>query len=259
LLGAINSADIGVKATISGDSLSLSSTAGSALQITSSVADQSSSGSLSFTNASLGYTNNVTGADGTIVVDGNTELISSNTVTNMIPGVTFQVLATTTSDSPVQVVIGNYTSGVETAMEAFVSDYNSLLSAMNVQESKDASGNAEPLYGSPTLSLLQQDILGGINASNPNGYLDSISANGLSTISGSMTIQSGTGPTWTFVVGSGTNTTNTYYAGRPDRGHQCRQHRIDAGTDGDRRHQHNQIQRHADLNRQRQRHAFGQY
>jgi len=32
-------------------------------------------------------------------------------------------------------------------VNSFVSDYNSLVSAMNTQEGVDSSGNAEPLFG----------------------------------------------------------------------------------------------------------------
>ena len=85
-------------------------------------------------------------------------------------------------------MIANDNSGVESAMSQFVSDYNSLVSAMNTQEGNDSSGNPEPLFGSPTLSLLQQQILGGLNTSNPNGYLTSISNNTDTTLAGSVSI-----------------------------------------------------------------------
>jgi len=91
----------------------------------------------------------------------------------------------------VQVVIGNYNTGVESTLEQFVSDYNSLVSAINTQEGTDSSGNAEPLFGSPTLTLLQQDILGGINTANPSGYLDAISSSASTTLSGTLTLQVG--------------------------------------------------------------------
>jgi flagellar hook-associated protein 2 len=99
----------------------------------------------------------------------------------------------------VQVVIGNYNSGVESAVSTLVSDYNSLISAMNTQDGKDSSGNNEPLYGSPTLTLLQQDILGGINIQNPNGYLDAITKSS-DALSGSISIQVGSGTAHTVDV-----------------------------------------------------------
>jgi len=83
----------------------------------------------------------------------------------------------------------------------FVTDYNSLISAINTQEGQDSSGNAEPLFGSPTLSLLQQELLGGFNTLSPNGYIDPVSSAADLTMSGSMTIQVGGGTAQTVNVG----------------------------------------------------------
>jgi flagellar hook-associated protein 2 len=69
-----------------------------------------------------------------------------------------------------------------------VSDYNSLISAVNTQEGLDSSNNAEPLFGSPTLSLLQHQLLSGLNIQNPNGSLDPIADNTNTTLAGSMSI-----------------------------------------------------------------------
>ena len=66
------------------------------------------------------------------------------------------------------------------------------MSAINTQQGNDSSGNPEPLFGSPTLSLLQQQLLGGINKQNPNGYLDAIT-NSSDTLSGTLTIAVGSG------------------------------------------------------------------
>ncbi len=207
LASAINSAGIGVTASVltdsSGSRLSLvsgTSGANGELSVTSNITDTTNSG------ASLSYKSAVTGADGSLTVDGVSLTTSSNTVTGMIPGVTFQLLSK--SDTAVQVVIANYNTGVESSVSALVSDYNALVSAINTQEGNDSSGNAEPLYGSPTLTMLQQNILGGINTTNPNGYLDAISTSTNTTLSGSMTITVGSGTAQTIDVPttSGDNT-----------------------------------------------------
>jgi flagellar hook-associated protein 2 len=88
----------------------------------------------------------------------------------------------------VQVVIANYNTDVESTVSQLVSDYNSLVSAMNTQEGNDSSGNAEPLYGSPTLTLLQQQLMSGLNTQNPNGYLTAITDGTGTTLSGSISI-----------------------------------------------------------------------
>jgi flagellar hook-associated protein 2 len=224
LMGAINLAGLGVTASVvtnsdGASSLSLlSGTTGTAgtLTVTSKVLD---------TTQALGYSPSVTGADAQLIVDGDGSVANpltsaSNTVANMIPGVTFQLLAPSTKESDgsleqVQVVIANDNAGVESAVSQFVSGYNSLVSAMNTQEGYDSSGNSEPLFGSPTLSLLQQQILGGLNQANPNGYLAAISNNTDTTLAGSVSIAVGSGPAQKFVMGSGVNQpgNNTFYTG----------------------------------------------
>ncbi|MDE3199515.1 MAG: flagellar filament capping protein FliD [Acidobacteriota bacterium] len=205
LAAAINSSNAGVTATVlkdsSGSRLSIvSGTSGAQgnLAITSSITDTTAGG------IALSYNSAVSGLDASLQVDGISLTSSSNTVSNLIPGVTFQLLSSSPG-TPIQVVIGNYTTGVESAIGTFVSDYNALISAINTQQGNDSSGNAQPLYGSPTLSLLQQQLLSGLNAQNPNGFLDTIT-NSSDTLSGSLTIQVGSGTAQTINIDSSNNT-----------------------------------------------------
>jgi flagellar hook-associated protein 2 len=222
LAAAINNSGVGIAASVltdsSGSRLSLvSGTSGKngGIQINSnSIADVTNS------NTKLGYNVGVLPKDANLTVDGVSLTSASNTVTDLIPGVTFQLLAPSATESggsleQVQVVIGNYNTGVESTVNSFVSDYNSLIGAMNAQEGLNSSGQVEPLFGSPTLSLLQQDLLSGINVQNPNGYLDAISNNNETTLSGSMTIQVGSGTAETIDLGDAPSppAANTYYAG----------------------------------------------
>jgi flagellar hook-associated protein 2 len=217
LATAINNDSLGVTASMvtnsdGSSSLKLvSNNTGTAnnLTVSSSIVD---------TSNSLGYTSAVTGEDANMTVDGVSLTSASNTVANMIPGVTFQLLAPSATESDesleqVQVVIGNDNPGVESAMAQMVSDYNSLISAINAQEGTDSSGNPEPLFGSPTLSLLQQQLMSGLNMANPNGYLTAISDNTDTTLSGTMNITVGSGTTVKVVIGAGANTANTIYTG----------------------------------------------
>jgi flagellar hook-associated protein 2 len=206
LASAINSSGAGVTATVltdtTGSRLSIvsgTSGAGGSLTISSSITDTSNS------DTALSYTSAVAGSDASLTVDGISLTSSSNTVTNLIPGVTFQLLSSSASGSEVQVVIGNYTTGVESAIATFVSDYNALMSAINEQQGTDSSGNSEPLYGSPTLSQLQQQLLTGLNTQNPNGFLTSIT-NSSDALSGSISIQVGTGTAQTITIDSSNNT-----------------------------------------------------
>ncbi len=200
LADAINStANIGVTASVVDNgngtsSLQLvsntSDTAGT-LTVNSNIVDSSVASS-----TSLGYTSPVSGADAVLTIDGVKLTSASNTVSNLIPGLTFQLLSPSAKESDnsleqIQVVIGNDNTDVESTVNQFVNDYNSLISAVNTQQGYDSSGNAEPLFGSPTLSLLQQQLLGSLNLQNPNGNLDSISTNTGTTLSGSISISVG--------------------------------------------------------------------
>jgi flagellar hook-associated protein 2 len=211
LASAINTAGVGVTASVltdaAGSRLSLvSGTSGADgnLTVTSAITDTSKS------NAALAYTSSVTGVDASLVVDGVSLTSGSNTVTDLIPGLTFQLLAPSATESDgsleqVQVVIGNDTTDAGSTINNFVNDYNSLVSAMNAQEGLNSSGQPEPLFGSPTLSLLQQQLLSGLNVQNPNGYLDTI-ANSTDTLSGSISIQVGSGTAQVVTVNSSDNT-----------------------------------------------------
>ena len=108
------------------------------------------------TSAALAFQTGHTGADASLTVDGVSLTSSSNTVTNAIPGVTFQLL--NTSSSAVQVEITNNDSAVSSAMNDLVTAYNAVVEDLTAQEGKDSSGNAEPLYGDPTISLLQTQL-----------------------------------------------------------------------------------------------------
>jgi len=214
-----NSSTLGVNAGIVANSdgtssLSLTSTTpGSAgtLTVTSSIADA---------ETALAYTSAVSGANAQLSVDGVNLTSASNTVANLIPGITFQLLAPSAQESDgsleqVQVVIANDNTGVESGVSSMVSDYNALISAINTQEGNTSSGTPEPLFGSPTLSLLQQQLLGGLNTASPNGALDSISTTTSTTLSGSISIAVGSGTAETVVLGAAPSSpaANTYYAG----------------------------------------------
>jgi flagellar hook-associated protein 2 len=193
LANAVNSAGIGVTATV------LTDTTGSRLVLTSntsgtggSIAVTANSITDSTSGASLSYTSQIaTGANASLTVNGISLQSSSNTVSGLIPGVTFQLLGTTGTGDTIQVVIANDNSAVESTVTQFVTDYNSLVSAMNAQETTDTSGNAEPLFGSPTLSLLQQQLLSSINYQSPNGFVTGASS-ASDTLTGSITIGSTT-------------------------------------------------------------------
>lgn len=178
---AINSSSMGVVASVvkdtSGSRLSLvSSTSGAAGQITlsSSLQDSTTGTALSFQTGQIG-------ADASLNVDGLDMTSASNTVTGAIPGVTFQLLSTSSSaSSQVQVQITNDNSAIETAMNTFVTAYNAVVGDIKTQEGKDSSGNAQPLYGDPALALLQNQLTTGLLGGIASGSINSITQFGLS-------------------------------------------------------------------------------
>ena len=177
LSAAINAAGIGVSASVitdtSGSRLSIvSGTSGAAGQLAiSSSLSGASSGSITFQTGQ-------TGLDANLTVDGVSITSSSNTVTNAIPGVTFQLLAA--SASPVQVQITNDTADIGTAMNSFVSAYNAVVKDINTQEGNDSSGNPEPLFGNPTISMLQSGLSGALFGTSASGAIKDITQLGLS-------------------------------------------------------------------------------
>lgn len=189
-----NTAGIGVSASVSADGKSLalqSGTPGTTGNITvkSKIVDTGAS--------SLSYTSTVSGVDAALNIDGVNLTSASNIVSGLIPGVTFQMLSRSATDSagnavPVQVVIGNDNADVESTINAMVGDYNAVIKAINAQEGNDSSGKPQPLFGSPTVSLLQQQLMSSLNLQSPNGYLDAIK-NGSDTLSGTLSIQVGNG------------------------------------------------------------------
>jgi flagellar hook-associated protein 2 len=189
LSAAINSAGIGVTSSVitdsSGSRLSIvSGTSGAAGQLAiSSTLSGASAGSISFQTGQ-------TGLDATLTVDGVSITSPSNTVTNAIPGVTFQLLSSPLN-TPVQVQITNNTTDIATAMSSFVSAYNAVVKDITTQAGKNSSGNPEPLYGSPTMSLLQSSLTGSLFGTAASGAISNITQLGLTVNSdGTLTLDS---------------------------------------------------------------------
>ncbi len=177
LSAAINAASVGVKASIitdsSGSRLSLvSSTSGSAGQLTftNNLNDNTTSSALALQTGS-------TGSDASLTVDGVALTSSSNTVSNAISGVTFHLL--NTSATPVDVEITNSNSAISGAISDFVTAYNTVVADLTKQEGKDSSGNAEPLYGDPTLSLLQTQLASALLGGTASGKISSVTQLGI--------------------------------------------------------------------------------
>lgn len=177
LASAINSAGIGVSANVITDSngsrLSLvSGTSGAAGEL-------SVSGSLSgASSGAISFSSSEDGKDASVTVDGVPITSSSNTVTNAIPGVTFQLLGASTG-TPIQVEITNDNTDIGTAMSTFVNAYNAVINDINGQEKNDSTGNPEPLFGNPTLALIQSQVTRALFGGSASGAISNITQLGI--------------------------------------------------------------------------------
>jgi flagellar hook-associated protein 2 len=179
LAGAINSGSYGVTASVITDGSSqllsiVSNTSGAAgnLTISGTLNDTTTSSAINFTQAQAGQ-------DASFTVDGIAATSSSNTVSNVIPGVTFQLLSAAPG-TDVQVEITNNNSDVESAVSSFVSAYNTVIGDLNTQEGDDASGNPEPLFGSPTIATLQDQLQQALDFTQSSGAVTSLTQLGVS-------------------------------------------------------------------------------
>ncbi len=165
----INNANAGVTANIITDSV------GSRLSLTSNTSGTSGNFTVGTTltdattpSNTIAFTQAQSGTNAAFTVDGISETSTSNTVSNAIPGVSFQLLSAA-AGSPVQVEIANNNTAVETAVNGFVTAYNTALTDLNKQEGNTSTGTPEPLYGNPAVSLLQNQLQAAMNFIVPSG------------------------------------------------------------------------------------------
>lgn len=166
--------------------VSQTSGAAGAINVSSNLTDSATGGS------SISFTQAQPGADASLTVDGIQITSSSNAVTNAIPGVTMQLLSASPGTN-VQVEITNNNTDVETAVSNFVNAYNKVLGDLNSQEGNDASGNPEPLFGSPTIATIQEQLGQALAFTQSRGAITSITQLGVSVNNdGTLTLNSDT-------------------------------------------------------------------
>ena len=184
LAQAINNGDYGVSASVvtdaNGSRLSLvSNSSGAAGQIqlggglTDTTANVASTGA-----AAVGFSVGQTGADAVLSVDGLPTTSASNTVTGAIPGVTFQLLSSAPTE-PIQVQVTNDNATVETAVQTFVTAYNTVAADIKTQAGDDSTGKPEPLYGDPTMSLIQSQLSQALFGGSASGAISNIDQLGI--------------------------------------------------------------------------------
>lgn len=152
LASAINGDNLGVSANVITDAT------GARLSIVSNSSGSASNFTVSTSSPStFGMTQVVTGANAALTVNGISISSASNSVTGVIPGVTLNLLGT--SSTPVSLSVAPDTSQVSTVINQFVSDYNTAIQAVNGQYA-DTNGTGQGVLASdPTLRSLQTDLM----------------------------------------------------------------------------------------------------
>jgi flagellar hook-associated protein 2 len=95
--------------------------------------------------------------------DGNTLLFTSstNTFSNILPGLTVNV--TGTSSTPVSLTVGQDTSSLVNAVQAFVNDFNTVTGTIAQDDNYDTSTNTgSVLYANPTIEQISNTLMNAI-------------------------------------------------------------------------------------------------
>jgi flagellar hook-associated protein 2 len=180
LAAYINSQNLGISASVvsttNGAQLALVPlSTGSMINIT----DNTSGSGLGFpasynpsnppSSGALGFTQATAGQDAKLTVDGIPVDSSSNTVENVIPGVTLTLSGVTDAsgtDNPVTLQISPNLTPIATDLNNFVSDWNQLITDVNTGiQWNSSSDTAGPLTGDASADMVQQELLGAISSS----------------------------------------------------------------------------------------------
>jgi flagellar hook-associated protein 2 len=155
----INGANAGVSASVLYDGTSYrlmvaSNTAGTANAATFT--------DLSGTSLGLGNASNVTipAADAKVNIDGIEVTRSTNVIDDALPGTTLTLnSAQAATDPNTTVAVTTDTTGLTSLLNQFVSNYNAVSSAIDVQMSYNSSATTqEPLFGDSTMRQLQSSL-----------------------------------------------------------------------------------------------------
>ena len=135
--------------------------------LTVTLTDAITSGQLEFVNADAAFGSGtardreiVAGDDATVEVDGVEITDSSNTITDVINGVTLNLLQEESSTT-ITLNIDHDISSIKSNISDFVDSYNSVMSYINTQFSYDADEESTGgvLFGDGTLSSVKSDIV----------------------------------------------------------------------------------------------------
>jgi flagellar hook-associated protein 2 len=201
LAAAINNMNIGVTASVitdaNGARLSLlSQTSGGAGDISIDPAqDPNGPTDPNANTTGLTFDKVVTGANAALTVDGIGISSATNNVTGVIPGVTLN-LSNASPNETVTLNVSPDTTAMTSSINAFVSDYNTMVEAINNQFSYDPTtgGSPPPLLGDSGLELIQQQLYSavGFSIGGNNGIVNLESLGVSMNNDGTLTVESST-------------------------------------------------------------------
>jgi len=153
LASTINSMNLGVTANVITDAN------GARLAMVANNSGAASDISVSADTTGLNFTKAVTGANASLTVDGVPVSSATNSVTGVVPGVTFNLVGSAPG-SEVTVSVAASSSGAAQAINSFVSAYNTAITDLNSQFAYDSgSGTSGPLSADSTTGMVQQELL----------------------------------------------------------------------------------------------------
>jgi flagellar hook-associated protein 2 len=161
LASTINNQNIGVSASVIQDSN------GYRLALVSTASGAPGDIGVSGNTTGLSFTKAVTGTNASLVVDGIPISSASNTVSNVISGVTLS-LGSPSPSTPVTVNVNPDSTQATTAINNLVSAYNTVITEINSQfnVASDGSGGG-PLETDNSLRDVQAQLLGALSYSIP--------------------------------------------------------------------------------------------
>jgi flagellar hook-associated protein 2 len=147
LEAAVNAAGLGVTASIITDAT------GSRLALTSNTSGTAGNFTASSTGTTFSFASAVTGNNASLVVNGINISSATNTVTGAVPGLTLNLLSAPSPTSSVSLTVAPDTSAASTAINQFVTDYNTAITDLNSEFSDTGSGQGSLAQDQVVLNL----------------------------------------------------------------------------------------------------------
>jgi len=175
IASAINAANAGVSASIVNDGTGArlvltSSTTGAANGFKVSVADGDGNNTDAAGLSGLAYDPTRTGGtpqttllqsaqNANLSIDGIAITSASNTVSDALQGVSINLAGTTATNAPTTLTISQNTSAANSAIQSFVSNYNSLLGTVqSLTANTPGSASNGPLAADPSVNVITGDL-----------------------------------------------------------------------------------------------------